>query len=87
MPIAVPVGREPRGRALYARAIPKSAILTVPAPREQEVLRLEVAVGDALALRVAEPGEHALDHPADLRQLEPADQLAQRAAATYSIAM
>jgi hypothetical protein len=66
-------------RSSARRAIAR-LIAPANAPREQEVLRLEVAVGDALALRVAEPGEHALDHPADLRQLEPADELAQRAA-------
>ena len=32
-----------------------------------QVLGLEVAVDDPVRLRVGEPGEHALEHAADLR--------------------
>ena len=73
-----------RGQALRQRVVgardPEVGDLDRAAAREQHVLRLEVAVRDALALRVSEPGEHALDDAADLRQLEPAHELAQRAA-------
>ena len=60
--------------------MPKSAILTLPRRVSEHVLGLEVAVGDAVALRVREPGEHALEHAEHLRQLERADQRPQRAA-------
>ena len=46
----------------YALAIPKSAILTAPRLRQQQVLGLEVAVREPVLLRVREPGQHAVEH-------------------------
>ena len=54
--------------------------LHAPVGRDHEVLGLEVAVDDAVRLRVGEPGEQAFEHAADLRQRHPADVRAQRAA-------
>ena len=54
--------------------------LHAPVRGDHQVLGLEVAVDDAVLLRVGEPGEQALEHAADLRQGHLADVRAQRAA-------
>ena len=61
VPIAVPVAVSDDVSALYARAMPKSAILTVPPRVTQHVLRLEVAMRDPVRLGVREARKHPFE--------------------------
>ena len=54
--------------------------LHAPLGVDHQVLGLEVAVDDARRVRVREPGEHALEHAAELGRLEPTHPRAQRTA-------
>ncbi len=76
-------GRGPeRARALLGQRLgdPEVGDLDPPVGGDHQVLGLEVAVDDARGVRVRQPGEHVLQHAADLRGLQPADPRAQRAA-------
>ena len=54
MPIAEPGLGQPVVAAPSARAMPKSATSVVPSRREQDVLRLDVAVDDAVLVGVVQ---------------------------------
>ena len=76
-------GRGPEHRHVAVGQRPGDAEvgdLHAPFGGDQQVLGLQVAVDDARRVRVREPGEHALEHAAELGRPEPAHPRAQRAA-------
>ncbi len=82
MPTVVPVAVDERARVRRLRRPrdPEVGDLDAAVRADHQVLRLEVAVHDAVLLRRAEPGQQALEHAADLRERHPPDVRAQRAA-------